>query len=213
MPAVTGARHRPGRRHAHPGEVRARRAGPYRGLVDSVVLRSRGTRLAVGGVAALVLAADQAAKSAVVAASPRGNGSGLVSLRLVRNTGATFGIGAGHPLLITLTAAAILAVAVALLLRVPSRAVALSLAAVAGGAAGNLADRLFRGPGLGHGAVIDWIHVAFYPATFNLADLAIRLGALIAVIAALAAAPRRHTTGLVSRTRHTTKLLGVVPTK
>ena len=178
--------------------------------MDSVVLRSRRTRLAAAGVAALVLAADQATKSAVVAANPRGNGSGLVSLRLVRNTGASFGIGSGYPLLITLTAAAILAVAVALLIRASSRAVALSLAAVAGGAAGNLADRLFRGPGLGHGAVIDWIHVAFYPATFNLADLAIRLGALIAVIAALAAAPRRHTTGLVSRTRHTTKLLGVV---
>jgi signal peptidase II len=162
--------------------------------VDSVVLRSRRTRLAVAGVAALVLAADQATKSAVVAASPRGNGSGLVSLRLVRNTGASFGLGAGHPLLITLTAAAILVVAVALLLRVPSRGVALSLAAVAGGAAGNLADRLFRHPGLGRGAVIDWIHVAFYPPTFNLADVAIRLGAVIAVIAALAAARASATT-------------------
>jgi signal peptidase II len=150
---------------------------------------SRRTRRAVGGVALLVLAVDQVTKSAVVAANPRGNGSGLVSLRLVRNSGASFGIGAGHPLVITLTALAILAVAVALLLRTASRAVALSLAVVAGGAAGNLADRLVRGPGLGRGAVVDWIHVAFYPATFNIADLAIRLGALAAVIAVLAAAP------------------------
>jgi signal peptidase II len=163
----------------------ARLAGPYRGLVDSVVLRSHRTRLAVAGVAALVLAADQVSKSLVVAANPRGSGSGLVSLRLVRNSGASFGIGAGHPLVITLTALAILAIAVALLLRTSSRAVALSLAAVAGGAAGNLADRLFRGPGLGRGSVVDWIHVAFYPATFNLADLAIRLGALAAVIAVI----------------------------
>jgi lipoprotein signal peptidase len=42
--------------------------------------------------------------------------------------------------------------------------------------------------------VIDWIHVAFYPATFNLADVAIRLGALIAVIAVLAAARGSATT-------------------
>lgn len=175
------------------------------------MLSSRRTRRAVGGVALLVLAVDQVTKSAVVAANPRGSGSGLVSLRLVRNSGASFGIGAGHPLVITLTALAILAVAVALLLRTASRAVALSLAAVAGGAAGNLADRLFRGPGLGRGAVVDWIHVAFYPATFNLADLAIRLGALAAVIAVLAA-QRRHTTGLVSGTRHTTKLPSAVPT-
>jgi signal peptidase II len=183
-------------------------AAPYRVRMQSAVLSSRRTRRAACGVALLVLAVDQVTKSAVVAADPRGNGSGLVSLRLVRNSGASFGIGAGHPLVITLTALAILAVAVALLLRTSSRAVALSLAAVAGGAAGNLADRLFRGPGLGRGAVVDWIHVAFYPATFNIADLAIRLGALAAVIAVLAAAPRRHTTGLVSRTRDTTKLPG-----
>ena len=75
-----------------------------------------------------------------------------------------------------------------LLARTRSRAAALSLGAVAGGAAGNLADRLLRGPGLGSGSVVDWIHVAIYPATFNLADVAIRLGALCALIAYLRAA-------------------------
>jgi lipoprotein signal peptidase len=76
-------------------------------------------------------------------------------------------------------AAAILVVAVVVLrARARARAVALPLAAVVGGAAGNLADRLFRGPGLGQGAVVEWIYVAAYPATFNLADVAIRLGAV-----------------------------------
>ena len=179
------------------------------------MLRSRRTVLAVAGVAALVLAADQATKSAVVAVNPHGNGRGLVSLRLVRNTGAGFGIGVGHPLVITVIAVAILAVAVALLLRTTSRAIALALAAVAGGAAGNLADRLFRGPGFGRGAVIDWIHVAFYPPTFNIADVAIRLGALIALIAVLAA-PRAGPSRTARwrpaiTTRHGTKLSGAVP--
>jgi signal peptidase II len=155
----------------------------------AVLARSRGLRLAVSGSAVLVLAADQVSKSLVVADGP-GSDGGIVSVRLVRNTGASFGIGAGHPLLITLTAVAVLAVALALLARARSRAVALSLAAVAGGAAGNLADRLFRGPGLGRGAVVDWIHVVGYPATFNLADAAIRIGAVCAVIAALVASPR-----------------------
>jgi signal peptidase II len=182
--------------------------------VDSLVLSSRATRLAAVGVAALVLAADQVSKSAVLAANPPGTGSGLVSLRLVRNTGAGFGIGAGHPLVITLTALAVLAVAVVLLARASSRVVALSLAAVVGGAAGNLADRLFRAPGLGRGAVVDWIHVAFYPPTFNLADLAIRLGALVAVIAVIAPQlfTRRRTTALTSPARHSAELLGAVPT-
>ena len=148
-------------------------------------MKPQGTRRAVAGIAALALAADQASKALVVSLNPVGSAGGLISVRLVRNTGASFGIGAGHPLLITLTAAAVLAVAVLLLARARSRAVALSFGAVAGGAAGNLADRLLRGPGLGRGAVVDWIHVTGYPATFNIADIAIRLGALCAVIAAL----------------------------
>lgn len=159
--------------------------------MKAALARSRSLRLAVSGVAVLTLAADQVSKSLVVAAGPGSDGGGIVSVRLVRNTGASFGIGAGHPLLITLTAAAVLAVPLALLARARSRGVALSLAAVIGGAAGNLADRLLRGPGLGRGAVVDWIHVAGYPATFNLADAAIRLGAVCAIIAAFVASPRR----------------------
>jgi signal peptidase II len=162
----------------HPDEqARPARSAP--------AILSRGTLPAAAGIAALVLAADQASKSLVLSADPRGGGRGLVSVRLVHNTGASFGIGAGHPLLITLTAAAVLAVAVLLLARTRSRATALSLAAVAGGAAGNLADRLLRGPALGRGAVVDWIHVAGYPATFNIADIAIRVGAVCALIAVI----------------------------
>ncbi len=72
---------------------------------------------------------------------------------------------------------------------------ALFLAAILGGAAGNLADRLLRSPGFGRGAVVDWIHLAGYPATFNVADLAIRLGAIGALAAALDAwsRPSRRT--------------------
>jgi signal peptidase II len=156
--------------------------------MEAAVFKFPRTRLALTGVAALVPAADQISKSLVVAADP--GGGGPVSVRLVRNTGASFGIGAGHTVLITLTAAAVLAVAAMLLFRTRSRAAALFLAAVLGGAAGNLADRLFRSPGFGRGAVVDWIHVAGYPATFNIADVAIRAGALGAAAAVLVASSR-----------------------
>jgi lipoprotein signal peptidase len=73
--------------------------------MEATVLSSPAARRAVFGIAALVLAADQASKSLVVAAAPGGGGDGLVSVRLVRNTGASSGIGAGHPVLITLAAA------------------------------------------------------------------------------------------------------------
>jgi len=154
-------------------------------------------RGAVAGVAAAVLALDQVTKSIVVAthrATPAGDAGthGLVSVRLVRNTGASFGIGSGHPVVVTLVAVALVAVVLALVVRVlrsrpPRKAVALWLALVLGGALGNLADRLFRSPGPGRGAVVDWIHVWGYPATFNLADVAIRLGVVGALAAALLA--------------------------
>ncbi len=157
--------------------------------------RSRALRFAVFSMATLVVAADQVSKSLVVAAGPGSGGGGVVSVRLVRNTGASFGIGAGHPLVITLTAAAVLTVALVLLARARSPIVAVSLAAITGGAIGNLADRLFRGPGFGRGAVVDWIHVAGYPSTFNLADVTIRLGAVCAIVASLLASPRRTKSG------------------
>jgi signal peptidase II len=90
---------------------------------------------------------------------------------------------------ITVAGVVIVALAGTLAFRTRSRAVALCLAAVLAGAAGNLADRVFRAPGLGRGAVVDWIHVAGSRASFNLADLAIQLGALGTLIAMLAIRP------------------------
>jgi len=154
--------------------------------MDVPAVRSPRIGRAAACIAVLVLAADQISKAVVVAAAPRGSRGGLVSVRLVRNTGASLGIGAGHPVLITVVAAAVLAAAVIWLVRARRPGVALCLAVVAGGAAGNLADRLLRSPGPGRGAVVDWVHVAGYPATFNLADVAIRAGAVGALVATLA---------------------------
>jgi lipoprotein signal peptidase len=38
--------------------------------------------------------------------------------------------------------------------------------------------------------VVDWIHLAGYPATVNIADVAIRLGAVCAVISVLGSRQR-----------------------
>ena len=154
-------------------------------------MRSPRIRWTVICIDVLVLAADQASKALAVAAAPHGSRGGLVWAGLVRNTGASFGIGTGHPVVITVVAAAVLAAAVSWLARTSRPGAALCLAAVAGGAAGNLADRLLRSPGAARGAVVDWIHVAGYPATFNLADVAIRAGAVGALVAMLAAGRRK----------------------
>lgn len=151
--------------------------------------RATGVRYAAGGITTLVVAADQLSKSLVLSARTR-SGGGLVSVRVVRNTGASFGVGAGHPVLIVASSAAVIAVVAALLVRIKSRPAVYFLAAVLGGGLGNLADRFLRSPGLGRGAVVDWIHVAGYPPSFNLADVAIRVGAVGAALVVLGAATR-----------------------
>jgi signal peptidase II len=52
---------------------------------------------------------------------------------------------------------------------------------VMGGAVGNLVDRIFRGPGLLDGQVIDWVNLWWIP-TFNLADASITIAVVLLVI-------------------------------
>jgi signal peptidase II len=154
---------------------------------DAAVRSSARLRWVMGAVALVVLAADQVSKSLVLAANPAGvTGAGWVSVRLVRNTGASGGIASGYPVLVTLAALAITGVAAGLALRVRSRAAALCFAAVIGGAAGNLADRVFRAPGFGRGGVVDWIHFGWSGGSMDIADIAIQFGVLGAVIAIVA---------------------------
>lgn len=65
--------------------------------------------------------------------------------------------------------------------RATGRAEGLGASLAASGAAGNLIDRLARPPGAPHGGVVDWLHVWFYGPTFNLADVWLRAGVLIAL--------------------------------
>ena len=160
--------------------------------------RSAGVRLAMAGVAAVIIVADQVSKTLVLASRPVA-GAGLVSIRLVRNSGASGGIGAGHPVAVTVAAVLIAGLAGAFALRSRRRAAAVFLAAVLGGALGNLSDRVFRSPGFGRGAVVDWIHLAGSNSSFNVADMAIQIGVLGAVVAMFvsersrkAGQPREH---------------------
>lgn len=151
---------------------------------DSAV-RSPRVRLVMAGVAVAVVVIDQVSK-ALVLASQTAAGAGWANVRLVRNTGASGGIGAGHPVLVTVAAVVIAGLAGVLAVRARGQAVAIFLAAVLGGALGNLSDRVFRSPGLGRGAVVDWIHLGASGGSFNVADMAIQVGVLGAVIAMFA---------------------------
>ena len=58
---------------------------------------------------------------------------------------------------------------------------AVVLGLLLGGALGNLSDRLFRSPGPLRGHVVDWIELPHWPI-FNLADSAIVIGGVLAVL-------------------------------
>jgi signal peptidase II len=148
------------------------------------------------GVALLSLAADAATKAWARSALRDGHRitvpGGLIRLQLVANHGAVFGIGAGYePLLAAVSIAGVILLGAWAWLASP-RLERFGAALAAGGAAGNLLDRLIRPPAPLHGAVTDWIHVSFYAPTFNLADLFLRAGLLLAAITWLLSRPNRH---------------------
>ncbi len=136
-------------------------------------------------VAAVAVAADAASKAWALSRLSGGREitvpGGSLRLRLVINHGAAFGLGAGYePLLAAVAFAGMIALG-AWAVRASGRAERLGAALAAAGAAGNLADRLFRAPAALHGGVVDWLHVWFYGPTFNLADVWLRAGLLVAV--------------------------------
>ncbi len=152
-----------------------------------------GRRRAIGWLAAtalVVLVADLISKVVAVAAleghAPVRLLGGAVYLVLTRNTGAAFSLGQGYTIVLTAIAVVVIAVIIRFARRLASRPWAVVLGLILGGAAGNLVDRLFRAPGPLRGAVIDFISVfddagGVWPV-FNLADSALVLGAVTAVV-------------------------------
>ena len=132
------------------------------------------------GGAVLVALADQATKEIVRANLAYGEViplTGFFNLVYHHNTGAAFGMFASASSALLVFSLAAMIVLGTLLLRVGNdRWSAAALAAMLGGAAGNVIDRLR------HGAVVDWLdfHAAgwHWPA-FNLADSALMVGVAI----------------------------------
>jgi lipoprotein signal peptidase len=141
------------------------------------------------GVACGVLLLDVVSKVLVVAElGPRGRVvwlGGLITLQLVRNPGAAFGVGASYTIIIAAIAVGTIVFILRAARRLRSLAWAIVLGLLLGGAMGNLVDRLMRAPGPLRGYVVDWIKLPLFPPTFNLADTAITFGAIIAVLLAL----------------------------
>lgn len=130
--------------------------------------------------ATTVLVVDQVTKSLAVHDLAHGpvHLLGPLSLLLSYNTGVAFSIGAG----LTLPIIVIVCVLVLLLAwfarGTPSALAAVATGMILGGALGNLSDRLFRGHS---GAVVDFIHLGFWP-TFNVADASVVIGTILFLV-------------------------------
>ena len=107
---------------------------------------------------------------------------GILQLRLAYNRGMAFSVGSALPgwLILTLTAALTIGLGVYLWRDAPavSRPVSVALAAILAGAAANLIDRA------GDGVVTDYLHTGWWP-TFNLADVLIVTGGILAALLSL----------------------------
>ena len=132
--------------------------------------------IGAGALCALVVVFDQVAKALVEAnlvADEHVDVLGPLGLTLAHNRGVAFGLASGGgALLVALTLAALAFVAV-LFARNPTRpGMWVAVGLLAGGALGNLIDRVRLGE------VTDYIDLLSWPP-FNVADIAVTLGVVV----------------------------------
>jgi signal peptidase II len=113
---------------------------------------------------------------------------GVLELELTRNAGAAFSVGVGATIVFSVLAVAVAVIIVRTATRLADTGWGIALGLLLGGAIGNLIDRLVRSPGPLRGEVVDWIRLPHWPV-FNLADSAIVIGAVVAVIVILRGHP------------------------
>ncbi len=140
-------------------------------------LRPAAAGIVIAILAAMVLAADQLAKTVAIDNLPPERVvpvlGDVLQFYLVRNPGAAFSLGEGVTWVFTIALAVVAGVIVFLAVRrVRSRLWAVVLGLLLGGVLGNLTDRLVREPGFPVGHVVDFISTPWMmPAIYNVADV------------------------------------------
>lgn len=135
-------------------------------------------------VAALLVALDQITKHWAVTTLSDGRPRHVVwtlQWNLAFNRGMSFSQGQGMGPIIGLVAVVIVVFIVVAVRGNTNRVVAVAAGLVMGGAIGNLVDRIFRGEGGLHGAVVDFIDFQWFPI-FNVADMGVNIGGALFII-------------------------------
>lgn len=139
-------------------------------------------------VVLLVWGTDQVTKllavDRLVEGEPVAVVDGVLDLYLLYNPGAAFSLGTGATPLLTAFAVVVVVGVAVVARRLGSRAWALTLGVLMGGALGNLTDRLLREPGPLHGHVVDFLRLPRWPV-FNVADMAVVTAAVLVVLLTL----------------------------
>lgn len=139
-------------------------------------LRNRGVVLGITAVCILLDAlAKQWAVASLESGTPRDVLGGLVRFDLSHNPGMAFSQFRSGGVLLSFVALAAIVGVTWYAGRATSALVVAGLGFIAGGAAGNLVDRLFREPGFLKGYVVDFVRLPNWP-TFNLADTFLFVG-------------------------------------
>jgi len=132
-----------------------------------------------------VIVLDQITKSWVVTLDEPIHVIGdFLQLRVSRNSGAAFSSFTGGGRFIAVIAVVVIGALAVFIGRSQRTVEIVTMGAILGGATGNLLDRIFRGPGVFDGKVVDWIDFSFFPS-FNVADSALTIGIAVLLLVAL----------------------------
>ena len=107
-----------------------------------------------------------------------------MQFNLTYNRGMAFSRGTGIGPIIGVIGLVVVVLLLLSLRRADNALTRVATGLIIGGAVGNISDRLFRGSGWMRGAVIDFIDFQWWPV-FNVADMAIMIGAATMMVAML----------------------------
>jgi signal peptidase II len=152
------------------------------------VVTPRASRLPLSlTIAAVVLVLDQWSKRWALNALADGRSRHVFWIfdwNLTFNSGMAFSKAQGVGPYIGAVALIVIVVMLLSLRRSGGLASSIAVGLVVGGAVGNIADRLFRGPGWLKGSVIDFIDPRVWPI-FNVADMGVTIGGVLLVLASM----------------------------
>ena len=145
-------------------------------------------RRGVAATMALIAVVDQAVKQLMLSWLEPGVPMPVIGdwfrFYLLFNSGAAFSMGENLTWLFTTIQLVFVVGALIVAPKLHGRWEVLGVALIAGGALGNVLDRLFRAPGFFVGHVVDYISVGSF-AVFNIADACITVGVVMLLAAML----------------------------